>query len=67
MAVDGSTVIVDLRWFAAFDVDVTLNGREPDEVLEAAGILRHIFKAVEPGKHSVQTNDVMGLSESRGD
>ena len=65
MAVDGSTVIVDLRWFAAVDVDVKLNGREPDEVWEADGILRHVFKAVEPGKHSVQINDVMGFSESR--
>ena len=58
-------MVVDLRWFAAVDVRVTLNGREPDEVLDIDGILRHIFNPVAPGNYVVLINDVMGFSESR--
>lgn len=65
VAVDGSTVIVDLQWFAAVDVNVKLNERDPDVVKDSDGILRYVFKDVEPGKHSLHVNDVMGFSESR--
>ncbi len=67
VSVAGPKVVVDLRWFAAVDVRVTLNGREPDGVLEIDGgrILRHIFNPVAPGAYVVLVDDVMGFSESR--
>lgn len=62
---EGSTVVVELRWFAAVDVRVTLDGRQPDEVTVKENILRHVFEGVAPGKHTVTASDVTGFSDSR--
>ena len=65
MTADGSTVVVDLRVSAGGDVSVKLNGREPHEVSFSEGILRQVFRDVEPGRHSVLVYDATGLSASR--
>ena len=62
---DGSTVVVELRVSAWGDVSVKLNGREPHEVSFSEGILRQVFRDVEPGRRSVLVYDATGLSASR--
>ena len=65
VVVDGSTVTVSLQVFAGIDVKVTLDGRPPDEVSGPAPILKHAFKDVAPGPHTVHIQDVVGFSETR--
>ena len=63
--VEGSTVTVDLHVFAGIDVDVTLDGGPPDEVSGPFPVLRHVFKNVAPGQHSVRVLDVVGFAKTR--
>ncbi len=65
MAVNGSTVVVELRAPEGSSVSVKLGGQEPDEVFHSDGILRNIFGEVEPGRSSVLVYDAGGLSGSR--
>ena len=65
IAVDGSTVTVELQVFAAIDVTVTLDGRPPDEMSTPAPVLGHVFKNVAPGLHTVEVKDVVGFTETR--
>lgn len=62
---EGSTAVVVLRVPAGVDVRVTLDGRQPDEISRRDGMLRHVFRDVGPGKHSVLARDVTGRSASR--
>ncbi|MEE8157768.1 MAG: hypothetical protein V3T78_00155, partial [Dehalococcoidia bacterium] len=48
--VEGSTVTVDLRVFAGIDVKVTLDGRQPDEIIGPPPTLKHIFRNVASGE-----------------
>ena len=65
IAVDGSTVTVELQVFAAIDVTVTLDGRPPDEMSTPAPVLGHVFKNVAPRLHTVEVKDVVGFTETR--
>jgi len=58
--VDGSTVTVLLHVFAGIDVQVTLDGRVPDQVNAPIPILEHVFQDVAPGKHAIEVLDVVG-------
>ncbi|MCZ6789897.1 MAG: hypothetical protein O7D33_08195 [Chloroflexi bacterium] len=62
--VDGSTVTVLLQVFAGIDVQVTLDGRVPDQVNAPIPILEHVFQDVTPGQHTVEVRDVVGYSET---
>ena len=65
IAIDGSTVTVELQVFAAIDVTVTLDGNPPDETSTPTPILGHVFKNVAPGLHTVEVEDVVGYTETR--
>ena len=65
MAVNGSTVVVELRAPAGSGVSVKLDGQEPDEVSHSEGIMRNVFRGVEPGRPSALVYDATGLSGSR--
>ena len=65
MAINGSTVVVELWAPAGSGVSVKLDGREPDEVSHSEGILRNVFGGVEAGRRSVLVYDAAGLSGSR--
>ena len=61
---DGSTVTVLLHVFAGIDVQVTLDGRVPDQVNAPIPILEHVFQDVAPGRHDIEVRDVVGFSET---
>ncbi len=65
VAVNGSTVVVELRAPAGSSISVKLNGQEPDEVSHSDGIMTNVFGGVEPGSISVLVYDAAGLSGSR--
>ena len=60
---DGATVTVLLHVFAGIDVDVTLGGRDPDQVIGPPPI-RYAFQNVAPGQHAIQIFDVVGHKEA---
>ena len=62
--VDGSTVTVSLHVFAGIDVDVTLNGKEADEVNIALPILEFVFVDVAAGEHAILVSDIVGFEET---
>ena len=62
---DGSTVTVDLRLYAGVDVWVVLDDADPDEISWSNdGVLRHLFRAVNPGTREIAISDVMGFNET---
>ncbi|MCZ6867419.1 MAG: DUF6174 domain-containing protein [Chloroflexi bacterium] len=62
--VEGSTVTVDLRVFAGIDVKVTLDGRQPDEIIGPPPTLKHIFRNVASGEYTAHISDVVGFTET---
>jgi hypothetical protein len=65
VVVAGSTVTVNVRVYVGVDVDVTLDGREPDSISGPSPVLEHVFNDVAPGTYDVEINDVVGFSEVR--
>ena len=61
--VEGSTVTVMLRVFAGVDVDVTLDGKSPDQTGDASRVLEYVFLDVSPGTHEVKVSDVVGFEQ----
>ncbi len=55
---DGSTVTVVLRVYAGIDVDVTLDGGQPDRVTPPPPFLEFVFEDVTSGSHTVKIGDV---------
>ena len=63
--VDGSTVTVDLRFYAGVDVQVALEEADPGEISWSGdGVLRHTFWAAEPGTREIAISEVMGFTET---
>ena len=62
--VEGSTVTVELQVFAGIDVQVTLDGRQPDEIAGPPPTLKHTFLNVAPGDYTVRVSDVVGYVET---
>ena len=62
--VDGSTVTVLLQVFAGIDVQVTLDGRDPDQVKTAVPDLGFVFEEVPPGSHTIGVSDVLGFEQT---
>ena len=62
--VEGSTVTVDLWVFAGIDVKVTLDGRQPDEIIGPPPTLKHIFRNVASGEYTAHISDVVGFTET---
>ena len=60
----GSTVAVSLRVFAVVDVQVTLDGRQADEVRPTLPTIEYLFNHVTLGTHTVEVRDVVGYSET---
>jgi len=53
-------VSVNVRVFSTVVLDVTLDGREPEEVRPELPILRHVFEDVAPGVHTVEVRGITG-------
>ena len=63
--VDGSTVTVDLRFYAGVDVQVAREEADPDEIAWSGdGVLRHTFCAAEPGTREIAISEVMSFTET---
>ncbi len=62
--VDGRTVTVEIRVFAGIDVRVSLDGRDPDEVIGPEPTLRFVFRDVAPGSHLALVRDAVGFEET---
>ena len=62
--IDGSTVMVVLHVFAGIDVQVTLDGRAPDQVNAPVPILEFVFQDVPVGTHSIRVSDVVGFEHT---
>ena len=62
--VDGATVTVSLRVFAAIDVWATLDGKPSDEVRPIPPTIEYVFHNVTPGTHTVEVRDIVGHSET---
>ncbi|MCH7705747.1 MAG: hypothetical protein IIB33_01720 [Chloroflexi bacterium] len=60
----GTTVTVSLRVFAGIDVQVTLDGRQADEVRPALPTIEYIFNDVGAGSYTVEVRDVAGYNET---
>ena len=60
----GSTVAVSLRMFASVDVQVTLDGRQADEVRPTLPIIKYLFNDLNLGTYTVEVRDVAGYSET---
>ena len=60
---DGSIVTVLLRIYAGIDVDVNLDGGEPDQVIARIPILEFVFQNVTSGPHSIRVKDIVGFEE----
>ncbi len=60
----GPTVTVSLHMFSGVDVQVTLDGRQADEVRPALPTVEYIFNDVSAGRYTVEVRDVVCYSET---
>ena len=65
VSVDGSTVTVNVRVFATADLDVLIDGTEPDEVIPELPLLRYVFHDVSSGIHELSIFDVVGHDQGQ--
>ncbi|MDA0988442.1 MAG: hypothetical protein O2783_04805, partial [Chloroflexi bacterium] len=63
--VDGSTVTVSLRVYVGIDVQVTLDGKPADEVVNTLPTLDYVFLNVAPGQHTVEVRWTPSLGQKR--
>ena len=65
---DGSTVTVQLRVYVGISVEVSLDGRRPDErIFPSSGplvSLAFVFRNVAAGRHTIHVGDVVGHEET---
>ena len=61
---DGSTVKVQLHVFAGIDVQVTLDGKDPEQVNALIPKLEFVFENVAAGIHTIRVRDVVGFEQA---
>ena len=60
----GPTVTVSLRIFAGVAIQVTMDGRQADEVRPALPTIEYLFNDVSAGRYTVEVRDVVGFTET---